>query len=171
MSTSPEADFSLELHFLPAWAQEAPDKNRYAKFAGEPERRDDRRDDRRGGRREGGPRRFDGPGGRAPGGNRPPPGGGDRRGGPQRGGGDRRGRDDQRGGHDPVRREPQEVPLAEINLAFKPDDNGVDSLAKQIRMTGRAYPLFDIAQMILQKPERHSITFSVKKKQIGRAHV
>jgi len=30
-------------------------------------------------------------------------------------------------------------------------------------MTGRAYPLFDIAQMILQKPERHAVTFSVTK--------
>ena len=30
-------------------------------------------------------------------------------------------------------------------------------------MTGRAYPLFDIAQMILQKPERHTVVFSVKK--------
>ena len=31
-------------------------------------------------------------------------------------------------------------------------------------MTGRAYPLFDIAQMILQKPERHLVLFSSKKK-------
>ena len=30
-------------------------------------------------------------------------------------------------------------------------------------MTGRAYPLFDIAQMILQKPERHIVEFSVQK--------
>lgn len=35
-------------------------------------------------------------------------------------------------------------------------------------MTGRAYPLFDIAQMILQKPERHSVTFSVKKNAEGK---
>jgi hypothetical protein len=40
-------------------------------------------------------------------------------------------------------------------------------LAKQIRMTGRAYPLFEIAQLILQKPERHSVTFSVKKNADG----
>lgn len=43
----------------------------------------------------------------------------------------------------------------------------MDFLAKQIRITGRAYPLFDIAQLILQKPERHTVTFSVKKKPDG----
>jgi hypothetical protein len=44
-----------------------------------------------------------------------------------------------------------------------PDEKGVDSLSRQIKMTGRAYPLFDIAQMILQRPERVSVVFSVKK--------
>jgi hypothetical protein len=34
-------------------------------------------------------------------------------------------------------------------------------------MTGRAYPLFDIAQMILQKPERHNVEMSVKKDAAG----
>ncbi len=34
-------------------------------------------------------------------------------------------------------------------------------------MTGRAYPLFDIAQMILAKPERHTVTISVCKKADG----
>ena len=42
-------------------------------------------------------------------------------------------------------------------------------VAKQIRITGRAYPLFDIAFLILQKPERHMVTFAVKKKQDGTA--
>jgi hypothetical protein len=62
---------------------------------------------------------------------------------------------------------PPAPPLPEVLVAFIPDDHGVDSLARQIRMTGRAYPLFEIAQMILAKPERHSITFSVKKKPDG----
>jgi hypothetical protein len=35
-------------------------------------------------------------------------------------------------------------------------------------MTGRAYPLFDIAQMILQKPERHNVTLSTKKNAEGK---
>ena len=49
-----------------------------------------------------------------------------------------------------------------------PDDKGVESLARQIRMTGRAYPLFDIAQLILQKPERQQVRFDVKKNAEGK---
>src|SRR6266481_4432416 len=52
MSNSPDTDFDLELHFLPAWAQKAPDQNRYAKYAGEPGRSGDDR-------RERGPRSHD----------------------------------------------------------------------------------------------------------------
>lgn len=54
-----------------------------------------------------------------------------------------------------------------MNVSFIPDEKGVESLARQIKMTGRAYPLFDIAQMILQKPERHGVVFSVKKNPQG----
>jgi hypothetical protein len=57
--------------------------------------------------------------------------------------------------------------LPEVQAAFVPDDKGVDSLARQIKMTGRAYPLFEIAQMILQKPERYSVTLTSKKKADG----
>lgn len=55
-----------------------------------------------------------------------------------------------------------------MNLALVPDSNGVDMLARQIKMTGRAYPLFQIALMILEKPERHAATFSVKKNAEGK---
>ena len=48
-----------------------------------------------------------------------------------------------------------------------PDDKGVESLARQIKMTGRAYPLFDIAQMILQKPERHTVTFKINRTRLS----
>src|SRR4029078_8395954 len=101
--------------------------------------------------------------------------GGARRGGPP---GDRRkfsgrpgfGRP-QRGGPGEMREERERratpPPLPEVNIAFVPDEKGVESLARQIKMTGRAYPLFDIARLILQKPERHSLTFSVKKKADG----
>jgi hypothetical protein len=57
--------------------------------------------------------------------------------------------------------------LPEVNVLFKPDEKGAESLARQIKMTGRAYPLFPIALMILQKPERHWVTFSVVKKPDG----
>jgi len=53
--------------------------------------------------------------------------------------------------------------LPEITVTLIPEDKGVESLARQIKMSGRAYPLFDIGQMILQKPERYGTTSSVKK--------
>jgi hypothetical protein len=58
--------------------------------------------------------------------------------------------------------------LPEVTLSLISDEKGVDSLAKQIRMTGRAYPLFEIAWMILQRPERLSAVFSVKKNAEGK---
>ena len=57
--------------------------------------------------------------------------------------------------------------MPEVNIRLVPEAKGVEHLARQIRMTGRAYPLFDIAQMILQKPERHGALFSVKKQPDG----
>jgi hypothetical protein len=57
--------------------------------------------------------------------------------------------------------------LPEVQVTFIPDDKGVDSLARQIKMTGRAYPLFEIAQMILQKHERYGVTLTSKKKPDG----
>src|ERR1043165_2949649 len=162
-------EFDLEKLFLPAWAQgTAPAKN-YSNFAGDtrPARDDDRRGG--GGRRPGGPRR-EGQGG---------PSRGERSGGPRREGGGRPGfggggrggprRDDRRDDRREQRPAPPvPQPLPEINVAFMPDPNGVESLARQIKMNGRAYPLFQIARMILQKHERHSITFSVKKNAEGK---
>ena len=52
-------------------------------------------------------------------------------------------------------------------MTFTAEEHGVDLLTKQIRMTGRAFPLFDIAQLILVKPERHTVTVSVRKKPDG----
>jgi hypothetical protein len=170
MSTSPETDFDLDLHLLPSWAQKPADQNRYANFKGEPESREGRGD-----RRDRPPRRHD-QGGRGPApqgqqqqrGPRPQGGGQFRPGGR---GDDRRpgggGRGDQRGGRGPERPSAPPLPLPEITASFVPDDKGVDSLARQIKMTGRAYPLFDIAQMVLAKPERHTVTYAVKKKQDG----
>jgi hypothetical protein len=44
-----------------------------------------------------------------------------------------------------------------VDLA--PDPAGIDSLARQIRQTGRAYPLFDIAHLILKRPDRYQLEF------------
>jgi hypothetical protein len=43
----------------------------------------------------------------------------------------------------------------------------VESLSRQIKMSGRSFPLFDIAHMILQKPERHLVRFESKPKPEG----
>ena len=43
----------------------------------------------------------------------------------------------------------------------------MESLSRQIKMSGRSFPLFDIAQMILQKPERHMVKFEVQNKPDG----
>ena len=156
MSTISEVDIDLEKLFLPAWAQEAPSANRYAKFAGEPAGRDDRqREGRRGGPR---PEPF---GERR--GPRPPRSGpkfGDRKQGfPQR---------DDRGERRPAMRDPAPpAPLPEITVTFLPDENGVESLARQIKVTGRAYPLFQIAQIVLVKPERYAVQLGVKKNADG----
>src|SRR5512138_3748505 len=168
MSTLPDSDFDLEKLFLPAWAQEEPSSAKYAKYEGEVDR-PDRREGRRGSR----PPRRDGP----PGANREGPGRDQRRqfgarrgdrpgqagpamGRPMR---DFRGRPDQ-----PRERREPPPPLPELDVSLVPEERGVESLARQIKMSGRAFPLFGIAQMILQKPERHSVVFEVKKNAEGK---
>src|SRR5271167_4398567 len=160
-STPPESEFDLEKLFLPAWAQGPPAVNKYAGFAGD-DRPPREHGDRQGGRRP--PRRDFGQqgGGRPPGGrssdrqSRP---GGPRQDGPRQGGLRER-------YEAPVRRE-EPIPLPQLTVSILPDEKGIESLARQIRMTGRAYPLFDIAQLILQKPERQQMRFEVIKKPDG----
>ncbi len=175
----PDNELDLDKLFLPAWAQEPASANLYAKYEGEEAPRDRDRRGPRSGRRPGLPRdrsdqgrgersRREGPrrDGQGRGVGRTGPGAGA----PVEGGrprGDRaergrpRGRDQQR-----ERREPP-PPLPEVNLTLTPDDKGVDSLARQIKMTGRAYPLFEIAQMILLRPERIVASFSIRKNPEG----
>lgn len=171
MSTSPELD--LDSLFLPAWAQQPANKNLYAKYEGTEEREGPRRGDRgdRGDRRGGprpdrsrdprGPRPPQGAGrGPAPGGRGPRPEGARGAGRPRREGG---GRDDRR----PQAERPAPPQLPELEVQFRPSEEGVDSLARQIKITGRAYPLFGIAQIVLERPERYNVTFTAKKKQDG----
>ena len=40
-----------------------------------------------------------------------------------------------------------------------PDRHGVEGLAKQIKTSGRAYPLFDLARLVLAKSERYVVDF------------
>ena len=160
MSNIADMGLDLENLFQPAWAQGKSEANRFEKFTGTEGVRPERK------RSDHGPRREGGFGERRGGEGRPPRAGGfgrpgERKGGPRR--------DDRRDDRRDVPREPVEptVPLPELNVAFIPEEKGVEQLARQIRMTGRAYPLFQIAQLILQKGERYSVQLTAKKKADG----
>jgi hypothetical protein len=174
MSTS--SDLDLDSLFLPAWAQQPANKNLYAKYEGGEEREGPRRGGRDGDRsgrggRPGGPRPERSGDSRGP---RPQSGGGrgpqDRRGGGTGGSGfGGKGRRDfsPRGERRPESDRPAPVALPEVDAQLRPNDEGVDSLSRQIKVTGRAYPLFGIAKIVLERPERYNVVFTTKKKSDG----
>ncbi len=153
------SDLDLSLHFLPDWAKQGSNKNIYENFSG--------RDESDGGRQR-----------------VPRKGGSDRR--PkrsssqkvrkssdtgERGQGQRQDRGN-RGGRRPDRRpgggqrgpRREAEPLIDIDVAFFADEAISKSLTEQIKLTARAYPLFSIAHMILEKPERYSVKLTTVKK-------
>ena len=139
MSTPSETDLDLDSLFLPAWAQQPANKNLYAKYEGREESRDSHRGDR--GDR---PRRAQG--------NR------DRAGSPRgprsqerRSEGRARPYNPRGGDQRPPAENFAPQALPDVDVQFRPEEHGVDSLARQIKMTGRAYPLFGIAQKAWQK--------------------
>src|SRR6478736_10517505 len=143
MSTASDLDLNLDNLFQPAWAQGKDESNKFSKFTGNEGVKPERSFSGKPGERRG-PRR-DAPGGGGFG-------GGGRGGAPRGGGskfGDRKsggfGRRDDRG-DDRRERPAPPAPLPELNVAFIPEERGVEQLARQIKMTGRAYPLFQIAQ-------------------------
>ncbi|MEI7534620.1 MAG: hypothetical protein WCK57_09645 [Verrucomicrobiae bacterium] len=163
MSNIAELDLNLESLFQPAWAQGKTETNKFAKFTGnegvKPERTfSGKPGERRAPRRDGAGGGFGG--GERRGGGAPRGGAkfGDRKGGNFRGG-DRR--DEQRERPAPL------APLPQLSVAFIPEERGVEQLARQIKVTGRAYPLFQIALLILQKAERYSVQLTTKKKADG----
>jgi hypothetical protein len=157
MSNVSDLDLNLENLFQPAWAQEKTGSNKFAKFTGnegvKPERRySDKPGERRAPRRDGAGERS--------------------RSGGKFGGKKTFGRrDDNRGerfNDSTIQRfNEKPAPLPEVSVAFIPEERGVEQLARQIRMTGRAYPLFQIAQLILQKAERYSVHLAARKKPDG----
>jgi hypothetical protein len=157
MSNNADNSFDLDLHFLPAWAQESATVNPYANFDGASNdsggRRRSNRPDRPPGRR-GGPER----------GGRPPM--------SSRGDQDARPRGRFEGGgygrfRDPGYAPRPEVPPPDIDVFIQPESKGAEALARQIKQTGRAYPLFDIAHLVLKKSERYVLSFNVRKKADG----
>ncbi len=157
MADKPDNDLSLELQFLPDWVQDGAGTNKYAGHSGE----DRQSGGRRGFGREG----------------RRPPRGGDRRDRSRQGEGRKKefrekGRPrvnrqnaprDKRGSKP---RRPQ-APQLDIKVDFVPDTQGVESIAKEIRLTGRAYPLFQIALLVLDRPARFMVNLRAIKKPGG----
>ncbi|MCE9543573.1 MAG: hypothetical protein K8R38_08690, partial [Verrucomicrobia bacterium] len=175
-STAP-ADLSnigidLTQMFRPAWTTETTDTSARlaAKFdeGDRPERRggDRGRDrhqvrDSRGPRPERGAGGLSGPGGPRSEGRREGPGQGGRSAGPRpqgRPGG--RDRNDRGGSRDREERRPEPVtkPLLEgWNLQLIPEAPAIEGIAKQIRSRAKAYPLFELARLIVQLSDRYSV--------------
>ena len=172
-NTDPLKELDLDLEFLPAWAQKPNDAKPFANYAGEerprargrgnwgdrpPRQRDDNRgrDFKGRGDRD---RKRDGDRDRGPGGSRD---GGQR---PRFQKPDGKRPFDKKGGF--RRNDPPPRPPLELDVALQPEKNGVESLARQIKHTGRSYPLFDIARLILAKPERYLVVLKTRKKEDG----
>ena len=79
------------------------------------------------------------------------------------------GRDDRRGGGPGRRPDPrrERESLIPLEVVLTPEAGGVASLARQIKLNGRAYPLFEVAGIVAQKPERFVVTFKVIKRPDG----
>lgn len=134
-------DMDLSQVFLPAWAKETGSHEKVARLAArygdEPETDRKRRDDR------GGPRRDRRPEGRGP---RP-----DRR-------NDRRGerRDPRQAAGNRPEREPH-VSLQGGTVQILPDPRGIEGLVRQIKTSAKSFSLFDLALLVLEKPERYLV--------------
>jgi hypothetical protein len=129
----------LDLKFLPAWANETPETDRYANFAGE-EGGGDFRQRRGGGERREGPRRTERPGrkperDRAP---RPP----------------RNGRDSERAA--PQREEAPPADLA-VAVRFLPNEKSLANVLAEIKAGHLTYSVFALARLFLGKPERYAV--------------
>lgn len=164
-ANEPSPAFRLdELKLLPDWMKEdapAPPgavRGGEDRFQSRGNDRGPRRDD--GGRPSRRPGGGFGGGGEMRGGGRPT-GRGDRdRGNPRRpGGGGRDSRDRDRGPRPP---EPAPVHPARVRVEFLPDPRPMSAIAKEIRGSHLAYPLFGLARMFLDRPERHRIRLAVE---------
>jgi len=135
-------EMDLAKSFQPAWVKESAAPERLSRMV-EKHGGDDAsaRPERPGNRRD-----------RGPGRDRPPA----RRDGPKR-------RDDRQDGpRQPHRPEREVRPPAELEgwtVQFLPDRRGVENLARQIKAGAKAYPLFGLARLVLEKSERYLVEF------------
>lgn len=158
-------DVVLDLNFVPKWAREPPGQNPYARFGGEERRegrerrgrgrdrdrrgRGDRREGRFGGERRG-ERRDDRRGGGRP---------GERRG---EGGRDRFGR----GRGEGPRREGEQrwapPPPVPVQISFIPERRALGAVAHDLRTSGRAYPLANVAGKLLANAGAYMVKLEVR---------
>lgn len=128
-------DVILDLNFVPQWAKKPPGENHYSRhdYGERKPRRDDRR--REGGRRD------------APRDDRP-----------------RRPRRDDRPREDRPRREPRQ-PAKElpVSVSFLPEQKRLASLVRQIHHSRRAYPLMDLANLLIHDAEGYLVKIEVNK--------
>jgi hypothetical protein len=131
---APDLEIDLAQSFLPAWAREPAGPAQISRMA---ERYGgEEREERPGKRRDHGPRQ-------------------DR----QRAAGGKRAerRNDARSERRPEREHRPVPALAGWDVRFLPEPRGVEGLARQIKAAAKAYPLFDLALLVLEKPERYLV--------------
>ncbi len=133
---------SINLEFLPDWARQPAQLPRHFEDHDErPARREDRpRGPGPRGRSDLGRERRDAGGARRE--SRPPARGG-------------RGRREE--ARAPVRSVLPSSPRPSVQVAFLPEPRALELVTQQLQATGRAYPLFSLAAMFLEKPERHHL--------------
>jgi len=150
-NTTPAEDEALpleELELTPQWVKSS--GKSYANHSGGD------REPRREGRRPDGDRRRSNDLDQRPRSPRPPE------------SGDRRGPrpEQRRGGPPPQRRDmerrpaPAAPPTLPIEVTFHPEEKGFAAMIEAMKHNQRAYTLFDIAKLVLNKPERHLVKFS-----------
>jgi len=165
-----DSDIVLDLNFVPQWARKAPDEGNYGRFK---EGGSDRGGGRGGSRGRSGGGRYGGGGGGRSGGRSQ-----DRRSAPPRrddrssnssgrggGGVDQqdRYRRPRQGGEDSGRgqsytpdRQPrverERVSRPEMRVRFLPEQQALSGLIRQVSTTHRAYPLLDLAGLLMSKP-------------------
>jgi hypothetical protein len=136
----PDLEMDLAKSFQPSWARESDSPDRISRMVAK--HGDDDRPERAGKSRD-----------RSQGRNRPPARSNDRR------------RPDDRKGerrHDRHETRRPDRPAPELQgwaLQFRPHPLGVEGLAKQIKTGAKAYPLFDLARLVLEKSERYLVEF------------
>lgn len=144
----PGPDRVLDLNFVPTWAREPPGKNPYATLDGEREGR------------------------RGPGRDRRPPGPGrpfDRKPRDRKPFGDRRGPPRPRpSAADEPSREPAAAP---VHVSFIPERNLLGQLVRDLRASGRAYPLADLAARFLSAPACYQVKIEARHAAAGEAPV